>query len=420
MSKKKSMAADLINAVEMCTRDWTRTIEKEERNPVSRRYRFERMTRKRGIQFKEAAWEIMEEAYNKASGNGAYPANARQIMYAARPHIQQKVGKPLQSAYFTQTLLPNYIEEHGYHHCTTAYDARGHFAEPHGGKRFGVGTLEVRDYLRGVRDPSLIEAALSAANISCYGPKHNFGALLFIEKEGFDPLLKSAQIANRFDTAIMSTKGVSVTAARELADQICADHDIPLLTLHDFDKAGFTIAGTMQRDTRRYEFRNDIEVINLGLTLADVQEMNLEFEHQFIPKGRKSAMMANLRENGATEEEIAFMFADFDATRSLRRVELNAMTSPQFVEFLERKLRKAGVEKIAPDADELADAYRLFANGGRIQDVVDKAIEELDNEDVEVPDDLEKHVRDYLAKHPEVRWDQAIASIVGAAEGTDE
>ena len=212
MSKKKSMAADLINAVEMCTRDWTRTIEKEERNPVSRRYRFERMTRARGIQFKEAAWEIMEEAYNKASGQGAYPANARQIMYAARPYIQQKVGKPLQSSYFTQTLLPNYSEEHGCQHWTTAYDARGHFAEPHGGERFGVGTLEVRHYLKGVRDPSLTDAALSAASISCYGPKHNFGALLFIEKEGFDPpLLKTAQIANRFDIAIMSTKGVSVT-----------------------------------------------------------------------------------------------------------------------------------------------------------------------------------------------------------------
>src|SRR5262245_13499229 len=206
MSKKKSMAADLINAVETCTRDWTRTIEKEERNPVSRRYRYERMTRARGIQFKEAAWEIMEEAYNKASGRGAYPANARQIMYAARPYIQEKVGKPLHSAYFTQTLLPNYIEEHGCHHWTTAYDARGHFAEPHGGERFGVGTLEVRDYLRGVRDPSLIEAALSAARIRCYGPKDNFGGLLFIEKEGFDPLLKSALIADRSDIAIMSTK----------------------------------------------------------------------------------------------------------------------------------------------------------------------------------------------------------------------
>jgi hypothetical protein len=168
----------------------------------------------------------------------------------------------------------------------------------------------------------------------------------------------------------------------------------------------------MQRDTRRYEFRNDIEVIDLGLTLADVRDMNLEFEHQFIPKGRKSAIMANLRENGATEEEIAFMFADFDATRSLRRVELNAMTSPQFVEFLERKLREAGVEKIVPDAEELADAYRLFANGARIQDVVDNAIKELDDENVDVPNDLEKRVRDYLAKYPSARWDTALAEVV--------
>ena len=31
------------------------------------------------------------------------------------------------------------------------------------------------------------------------------------------------------------------------------------------------------------------------------------------------------------------MFADFDTARSTRRVELNAMTSPQFIDFLERK-----------------------------------------------------------------------------------
>ena len=29
---------------------------------------------------KDAAWEVMEQAYLKASGNGEYPANARQIM----------------------------------------------------------------------------------------------------------------------------------------------------------------------------------------------------------------------------------------------------------------------------------------------------------------------------------------------------
>ena len=107
--------------------------------PVIAPLPFARMTRERGIKFKEAAEEVMEEAYNKASGNGRYTALARQIMYAARPYIQQKTGKPLQSAYFTQYLLPNYIEEYGCHHWRTGYDARGHMIEPHGGKIINLG-----------------------------------------------------------------------------------------------------------------------------------------------------------------------------------------------------------------------------------------------------------------------------------------
>ena len=50
------------------------------------------MTRERGISVKDAAAQIMEQAYLKVSGNGRYPANARQIMYAARPHIQKVTG----------------------------------------------------------------------------------------------------------------------------------------------------------------------------------------------------------------------------------------------------------------------------------------------------------------------------------------
>jgi hypothetical protein len=100
------------------------------------------------------------------------------------------------------------------------------------------------------------------------GPSGNFCAVLFIEKEGFDPILKAAQIANKYDVAIKSTKGMSVTAARELPDEMCSDHDIPLLLLHDFDKVGFSIAGTLQRDTRRYEFKNDITVVDIGLSKA--------------------------------------------------------------------------------------------------------------------------------------------------------
>ena len=117
MTKKtkqpSSMAADIMGVVREGTKKWTRTVKAEERSPATRSYRFARMARERGVSFKEAAAEIMEEAYMKVSGGGSLPANARQIMYAARPHIQKVTGKPLDDDYFTQTLLPNYVDEHG-------------------------------------------------------------------------------------------------------------------------------------------------------------------------------------------------------------------------------------------------------------------------------------------------------------------
>src|SRR5262249_18603464 len=143
------------------------------------------------------------------------------------------------------------------------YDARGHFTEPHDGKTFGVDTLEVRSYLASLHEPELVDAALNQAKVETSGPSGNFGAVLHIEKEGFDPLLEAARMGNKFDVALASNKGMWGRAARSLADEMCHYYDAPLLVFHDFDKAGFSTAGTLQRDPRRYEFQNSIEVIDL-------------------------------------------------------------------------------------------------------------------------------------------------------------
>jgi hypothetical protein len=416
MPKKTDMANDIIGLIREGTKKWTKTRKAEERNPISRSYRHARMTQERGVSFKEAAAQVMEAAYLKVSDNGRLPANARQIMYAARPHIQKVTEKKLESSYFTQTLLPDYLQEHDVA-WNIVYDARGHFKEPHGGTSFGLGTLEVRKYLADLHDPELVDAELSQAKVETHGPSGNFGAVLFIEKEGFDPILKAARIAEKFDISVMSTKGMSVTAARELADLMCYDYDIPLLTLHDFDKSGFSIKGTLQRDTRRYEFQNDITTIDLGLILRDVEAMGLESEHQHFPKGKKATLMASLRENGASEEEIAFMFADFDrpdSLRCLRRVELNAMTSPQFIDFVERKLRENGVEKIVPDQDMLAEAYVGTERGRRLEKAIEN-LDEIDMADFTAPNDLQKRVELRLKEYPHERWDDAVRAIVEAS-----
>jgi hypothetical protein len=283
MAKNKNMATDILDVVNEVTKDWKKTIKAEERSPSSRSFRHVRMRREKTTGFKEAAAEIMEQAYLKVSDNDRLPANARQIMYAARPHIQAVTGKPLASSYFTQTLLPDYMAENNVD-WDVVYDARGHFNEPHGGRRFGLGHVEVREYLEDLHEPSIIDAGFSRASVKIIGPSENYNGLLFIEKEGFDELIKQTKIPERFDLAYTSTKGMSVTAARELADNICYDYDIPLLPLHDFDKTGFAIAGTISRDSRRYEFQNKIKTIDLGLSLDDVNDEKLDFEHNTMPK----------------------------------------------------------------------------------------------------------------------------------------
>ena len=196
MAKNKNLATDILDVVNEVTKDWKKTIKAEERSPSSRSFRRTRMTREKTTGFKEAAAEIMERAYLKASGDAEDPANARQIMYAARRHIQEATGKPLRSSYFTQVLLPDYVRDHDVD-WDVVWDARGHFSEPHGGARFGLGHVEVREYLASLHDPSIIDAAFSRAGVEIIGPSGNFWALLFIEKEGFNSLLKRRMIADR-------------------------------------------------------------------------------------------------------------------------------------------------------------------------------------------------------------------------------
>jgi hypothetical protein len=174
MTKKpqrpRNIANDMIDAVEAATSKWTRQKKSEERHPGMIRYRVSRMTKEPRTTQKEAAWQILEEAYMAASGNGTLPALARQIFYQARPKIMALTDdKELQYGYFSQTLLPNYIEEHGVD-WNVVYDARGHFEEPHTNRRIGCGTIEVGNYLHAMNSPRILPAEISGASVNVIGP----------------------------------------------------------------------------------------------------------------------------------------------------------------------------------------------------------------------------------------------------------
>ncbi|MER2529117.1 MAG: DUF2399 domain-containing protein [Candidatus Competibacter denitrificans] len=366
----------------------------------------------RPMTVKAAAWQVMEPAYLKASSGGTLPANARQIMYAARPLIIELTGKASpwsDSAAFTQRLLPDYIDEHS-EQCSgwdVVFDDRGHFTEPHTGRTIGIGTLAVRDYIRRwhgeISDPRP-NAAFDTA-LGTTGPALRYRFALFVEKEGFNPLLERARIAERYDLALLSTKGMSVTAARQLVERL-SEEGVTTLVLHDFDKSGFTIAHTLQNDTRRYRFRNTPKVIDLGLRLADVEAMNLDSE--VVDYGGKDPR-PGLIERGATPDEAAYLVTGRKDGRWIgRRVELNAMDAHQFVVWLEAKLQAHGVTKFVPDEDAtLKAAWRRAWRINALNRVIAEATKALP-EPPEPPAGLGARVRATLERSPALRWDEAL------------
>jgi hypothetical protein len=405
--RPRNIANDILDAIETATSKWTRQKKSEERHPGMRRYRVSRLTREPRTSQKDAAWQILEEAYLAASGGPRQlPTKARQIYYQARPKIMALTeDKELQYGYFSQTLLPDYIEEHAAD-WNVVYDARGHFEEPHTNRSIGCGTIEVRNYLHAMKQPDIVPAEFADANIDIIGPEGNFGAVLFCEKEGFNPLFKAVNLANRFDLMIISTKGVSVTAARKLIDEICGGYGVPLFVLHDFDVAGFLILATLQRDTRRYQFHNAFEVIDLGLRLADIA--GLEREPAAATKIGASLLRAQLSGNGATDAESDILLSE--------RVELNAMTSDALITMIEHKLKAHGIKKVIPGDQLLGEVYRTFHRSNELRKEFDELESKFKESKVTVPKDLKDRVHAVLENHPDLHWDDALRVVLDATE----
>jgi DNA topoisomerase VI subunit B len=413
----------LERSVRNLTKAWTGAKRQVDRQQRVVQHNLEALRRQapKELSIKDAAYAVMQQAYLAASDNETLPANARQIMYAARPLVLERTGGRCwkTSNYFTQDLLSAYLEEHPEERMSwdIVYDARGHFREPHTDRRVDLGTMAVRDYIGGWRndiDPSL-EAVVQTG--STLGPANRYRFVLFIEKEGFDPLLDRANIADRFDLGLMSTKGMSVTAARRLVDEL-AGLGVTVLVLHDFDKSGLTILRTLGSDSRRYGFTNTPKIVDLGLRFPDVEAMHLESEP--VSYDSKIDPRFNLRDCGATAEECEFLVdADHRQGWHGQRVELNAMTSRQFIDFLEGKLAAAGAEKLIPDDDQLASAYRREVQRAQLQAQISQIFAAQGRQPaIALPADLRKQVQAEI-DGTDLPWDVGVWRVAQQVETSE-
>jgi hypothetical protein len=376
---------DILKALDVGQK-WTRQIKSEEKRPAARGYRASMWTVSRRP-LRSICFEHMEEAWNKASDNGRLPTHWRQVFYVIRPLCDgdPDSDRPLSDATF-KNIIEAYLDER-----RPGWDvlrgARGVFKEPHAADNdngLAMSTMNVRNYLR----PGRLDTGIPALStrFPTRGARNRIAAVLICEKEGFDELLTAERVPDRYDLALMSTKGISAKAARDLAERVAA----PCFTLHDLDKNGFVMAAGFPLAT------------DIGIRMEDVEKWALAPEDQRHRNPAKTHR--NLRRNGATREEAEFVSQG-------RRVELNMFTGPQFVEFVEGKLDEHGVEKVVPDDETLAVAWRRM----HLTRKVNHLIERLSGEDdvPAMPADLAQRIRDEFEIEPAQSWDEALADIDG-------
>jgi hypothetical protein len=280
---------------------------------------------------KDVVLDNLDGAIAAASGDGQYRFNERQIFYQLRQTVLEETGQELLIGNFKR-IITDYENEHG--EIPGMYrEPRGSIYHPHRGDDIELGTLTVEDYER---------------------PIWTYNKLIYIEKEGFTEALKADGWPERHDCALMSSKGFTTRAARDLVDKL-AEHDEPvtIFCVTDADAYGTMIYQTFQEETKARGARK-IAIEKLGLEPWEAVDLGLEVET--VPEGDKRRPGADY----VLEHEDGDRWAEWLQTH---RVELNAMTTPEFIAWLDDKMQACGVDKLIPPHHVIRRRVRHAARG---------------------------------------------------------
>jgi hypothetical protein len=340
---------------------------------------------------KDIVLDNLETVIADVSGNGEFRFNERQLFYALRPIVMAEVERELKIGNF-KTILTDYENEQG--EIVGMYrEPRGSIYHPHRSETITLGTLMVEDYER---------------------PEWTFNKVVYIEKEGFSEALKEARWAERHDCMMMSSKGFSTRAARDLVDKL-AEHDEPvtIFCVHDADAAGTMIYQTFQEATKAREARK-VKIVNLGLEPWEALAMGLDVEDVEENDRRKPvADYVIEREDAAPDGEA------WEEWLQKHRVELNAMTTPQFIGWLDGKLVDHG--KLVPSPDVLTVELNERIEEKLRASITERILREAGVEDqiaagiaaIEMPtaDALTEGIRQMFEREPDREWRDHIEAV---------
>jgi hypothetical protein len=205
-------------------------------------------------------------------------------------------------------------------------------------------------------------------------PSYYFDKVLFVEKRGVAEDLQEAGFGERWDCAIIAAPGFGSEADRNLL-RTFAEEGYTIIVLHDLDINGLAILANIQDGNRRVA-GVEAEVVDLGLRLAEVPELDLELKEAGYavgfagePATRKKALPATILPYITPEEHELFTGERPDPNKKAWdywRYELNEIPADMRLPVIERKMEEAGLtRKVLPPDDYLG--YSCSPSPHRLQ-----------------------------------------------------
>jgi hypothetical protein len=345
----------------------------------------------------------LKDAIKKVSGDGQHRYSHRQLFYAIRPLLIKEFGKEPNYGTFTD-VIKDHEESAGRDLPGIYRDSRGVLYHPHTHEEIQLGTLTVEKYER---------------------PEWTFNKILYSEKEGLFPILKHANWPEEYDCALLTSKGYATRAVCDVLNVI-GETSEPILVfcIHDADGPGTVIFESMEQAVKaRPGASAKVRIINLGLEPEDAVKMGLEAEKVERKKDKKTGQKRAIPVAG-------YLSDDWRAWLQSHRVELNAMTTPEFLKWLNRKIAPYHRKKLVAPNSVLEEKFRttlrehlrkqiiheVLREAG-VDERVARALEAWEPKVAQRLKDINVDVRNELDVYPAKHWSDPVKEF--AAELVD-
>jgi hypothetical protein len=273
----------------------------------------------------------LEDAIEKVSGGGKYRYSLRQLYYACRPSLITALGREPKYGTFSK-IITEYEAECDEDLPGIYRDTRGVLYHPHTHDEIPLGTLAVEGYER---------------------PEWTFHKILYCEKEGPFPMLKDIQWPERNDCALLTSKGFATRAVCDVIDLLGETNEpLEFFCIHDADGPGTVIFEAMQQGAAARPKRK-VKIHNLGLEPGEAVEVEkLDAERVERKKGKDG--------KPKLVPVASYVPEKWSLWLQTHRVELNAMTAPEFVRWLDKKMQPYSKGKLIPPQEILV--HRIQAD----------------------------------------------------------